>query len=336
MTGETPSPTVELRDVTHRFGDVTALDALSFSVPAQHITVLLGPNGAGKTTAIRAVTGALSPRTGDVRTFGIDPRTQGEHVRPRCGVVSAKPALYDRLSGFDNLMFSAKLYGVADDTVDHRIEEASARFGISDSLPQLVGGYSTGMKTRLALARSVLHRPDLLLFDEPTSGLDPESAHAVLELIRDMTDDGCTVVMCTHLLSEAEGLADHIVVMEAGSALVAGSPDELSQRFWPGEVVRLAAEAADQLDRVANWTGVVGYDRGVDGVAQVHLDSLGRVPTIVADLVADGVRLTRVEPHTPTLEDLYFAVRREARGDGLAPVPRGFVPASTEQAVASR
>jgi ABC-2 type transport system ATP-binding protein len=336
MTGDTPSPTVELRGVTHRFGEVTALDALSFSVPAARITVLLGPNGAGKTTAIRAITGALSPRTGDVSTFELDPRTQGDRVRPRCGVVSAKPALYDRLSGFDNLMFSAKLYGVADDTVDQRIEEASARFGIAESLSQLVGGYSTGMKTRLALARSVLHRPDLLLFDEPTSGLDPESAHAVLELIRDMTDDGCTVVMCTHLLSEAEGLADHIVVMEAGSALVAGSPDGLSQRFWPGEMVLLAAEAPDQLDRVANWTGVVGHDRGADGVAQVHLDGLGRVPTLVAELVADGVRLTRVEPHTPTLEDLYFAVRREARGDGLAPIPRGVVPASTEQAVASR
>jgi ABC-2 type transport system ATP-binding protein len=158
----------------------------------------------------------------------------------------------------------------------------------------------------------------------------------MLDLIRDMTDDGCTVVMCTHLLSEAEGLADHIVVMEAGSALVAGSPDELSQRFWPGEMVLLGSEAPDQLDRVANWTGVVGYDRGADGIAQVHVDGLGRVPALVAELVADGVRLTRVEPHVPTLEDLYFAVRREARGDGLAPVPRGVVPASTEQAVASR
>jgi ABC-2 type transport system ATP-binding protein len=336
MTGETPTPTVELRDVTHRFGEVTALDSLSLVVPAAHITVLLGPNGAGKTTAIRAITGALSPRTGTVRTFGLDPRTDGDRVRPRCGVVSAKPALYDRLSGFDNLMFSAKLYGLADDHVEERIAEASARFGIQESLPQQVGGYSTGMKTRLALARSVLHRPDLLLFDEPTSGLDPESAHAVLDLIRDMTEDGHTVVMCTHLLSEAEGLADRIVVMEAGSALVAGSPDDISQRFWPGEMVRIASEAPDQLDRIANWTGVVGYDRGADGVAQVHVDGLGRVPGIVAELVADGVRLTRVEPHTPTLEDLYFAVRREARGEGLAPVPRGHVPASTEKAVASR
>jgi ABC-2 type transport system ATP-binding protein len=329
-------PAVELREVTHRFGEVLALDSLSLVAPTAAITVLLGPNGAGKTTAIRAITGALAPRVGEVRTFGFDPRTEGDRVRPRCGVVSAKPALYDRLSGFDNLMFSARLYGVADDTVAERIEEAATRFGIVDALEHQVGGYSTGMKTRLALARSVLHRPDLLLFDEPTSGLDPESAYAVLELIRSMTHDGHTVVMCTHLLPEAEGLADRIVVMEAGSALVAGSSDDLAHRFWPGDLVRLAAEAPDQLDRVANWTGVVGYERGADGIARVHVDGLGRVPDIVAGLVADGVRLTKVEPHEPTLEDLYFAVRREARGDGIPTVPRGTIPASTEQAVASR
>src|SRR3954451_24174941 len=99
-------PVVSLRSVGHRFGDVTALDDLTFDVPAHRITVLLGPNGAGKTTAIRAITGALSPKRGDIAVFGTDPRSEGNHVRPRCGVVSAKPALYDRLSGYDNLLYS--------------------------------------------------------------------------------------------------------------------------------------------------------------------------------------------------------------------------------------
>ena len=314
----TSQNTVELRGVTHRFGENLALNDLSFVVPDQQITVLLGPNGAGKTTAIRAITGALAPHEGTVRTFGCDPSEEGDLVRPRCGVVSAKPALYDRLSGYDNLLYSAQLYDVPKARIAERIDAVATRFGIGAALSAQVGGFSTGMKTRLALARSVLHEPDLLLFDEPTSGLDPESSLAVLDLIREMTSEGCTVVMCTHLLAEAEGLADHIVIMEAGTDLTAGSADTLTAEYWPGNLLVLDAETPDQLDRVANWQGVVAYDR-VD-VANVYLDGFGRVPEIVASLAADGVRLTRVEPRQPTLEDLYFTIRRQSKGAGLSPV----------------
>ena len=303
-------PIVVLDRIGHRFAAVDALRDLSFQVPAGRITVLLGPNGAGKTTAIRAVTGALAPMWGTVRTFGLDPDQDGHLVRPRCGVVSAKPALYDRLSGRDNLAYAAELYGLGVD-VDARIDEVSGRFGIADALEAMVGGYSTGMKTRLALSRSVLHDPELLLFDEPTSGLDPESSYAVLDLIREMTNDGHTVVMCTHLLAEAEGLADHVVVMEGGTDLVAGSPAELTQRFWPRPIVTFDAEDPRLLDRVAHFPGVGGYRRDPSGV-RIELDDLRRLPDMVASLVSDGVRLTRVEPHDPTLEDLYFTIRRQA------------------------
>jgi len=322
-----PTPIVSLRGVSHRFGTVDALHDLSFDVPTGRITVLLGPNGAGKTTAIRAITGALSPTWGVVRTFGLDPDEDGHLVRPRCGVVSAKPALYDRLSGRDNLAYAAALYGVTRD-VDRHIEVAAARFGITDAIDALVGGYSTGMKTRLALARSVLHDPELLLFDEPTSGLDPESSYAVLDLIREMTSEGHTVVMCTHLLAEAEGLADHVVVMEGGTDLVVGSPMELTRRFWPHPIVTLDAEDPRLLDRVASFPGVEGYRRDPSGV-RIELDDLRRLPDMVASLVADGVRLTRVEPHEPTLEDLYFTIRRQAGADrsvdndGGAPIQSG-------------
>ena len=132
-------PVVQLSGVGHRFGTNDALRDLSFEVPDGAITVLLGPNGAGKTTAIRAITGALAPMWGTVRTFGLDPDDDGHLVRPRCGVVSAKPALYDRLSGRDNLAYAAELYGVGDDAAD-RIERCATRFGIEDALDQLVGG----------------------------------------------------------------------------------------------------------------------------------------------------------------------------------------------------
>ena len=314
-----PADDVVLLDGVRRsFGGVLALDGLSLRVAAGTVTVLLGPNGAGKTTAVRMITGALPAEAGTVRVFGLDPADDGEAVRRRCGVVSAKSALYDRLSGYDNLRYAAELHGLGPSAP---VEASAARFGIEGALGLRVAGYSTGMKTRLALARAVLHDPDLLLLDEPTSGLDPESSHAVLRLIDEMAASGKTVVMCTHLLLEAEGLADQVVMLEAGRDLVSGSPDELVARYWPHPTVAVDAENREALDRVAGAEGVLGYERNGSG-AIVTVDDLGRVPDLVAALVAAGARLRRVAPHEPTLEELYFAVRhRHGGAAGASPDP---------------
>lgn len=328
---------VQLDGVRRSFGGVVALDGLSLHVPAGTVTVLLGPNGAGKTTAVRMITGALPPEAGTVRVFGLDPGEDGETVRRRCGVVSAKSALYDRLSGYDNLRYAAELHGLGPTAP---IEAAAARFGIDDALGLRVAGYSTGMKTRLALARAILHDPDLLLLDEPTSGLDPESSHAVLRLIDDMAAGGKTVVMCTHLLLEAEGLADQVVMLEAGRDLVWGTPEELVNRYWPHPSVALDAENPDVLDRATDVPGVLGYERNGAG-ARVTVDGLDRVPELVAFLVAAGARIRRVTPHEPSLEELYFVVRRQAGQAGAAvPAPGpdagSALPAAVEGALAAR
>jgi len=298
---------VRLQGVSRRFGSVVALDDFSLEVPRGTITALLGPNGAGKTTTVRVITGGLRVDTGDVRVFGMDPYVDGEAVRGRCGVVAAKPALYDRLPGYDNLLYSARLYGLGDDAP---IEEAAARFGIKHALGLKVGTYSTGMKTRLALARAVLHDPELLLLDEPTAGLDPESSRAVLHLIDEMARSGKTVVLCTHLLLEAEGLAHQVVVMDQGRDLVAGPPDELAKRYWPDLVVILDAEDRSTLVKARDFEGVTDFED--NGRATIQIDDIRRIPDLIAYMTKAGVRLTRVEPHVPSLEDLYFAVRRRA------------------------
>ena len=308
------APVVDLHAVRRSFGSQLALDDLTFTASAGTVTVLLGPNGAGKTTAVRMITGALPAEAGEVRTFGLDPAVDGEAVRRRCGVVAAKPALYDRLTGWDNLVYAAELYGLG---ADAPIEESAARFGIDHALDLRVGGYSTGMKTRLALARAVLHGPDLLLLDEPTSGLDPESSRAVLHMIDQLAAQGRTVVMCTHLLLVAEGLADQVVMMEDGRTLVAGSPDELVRRVWPRPSVVVDAENRASLDAVASLAGVVSVTP-VGGPVRVELDDASRVPDLVARLSLDGARLTRVTPHEPTLEELYFAVRSGALREPVA------------------
>ncbi len=312
-------PAVSLKSVSKSFGSKPALRDLNIEAPDGKITVLLGPNGAGKTTAIRCVTGAMTPDSGSVATLGLDPALQGEIVRSQCGVVSAKPALYDRLTGRDNLVYAAELHDVKRDVMDERVTVAASRFGIEQALDEQVGGYSTGMKTRLALARSVLHEPRLLLFDEPTSGLDPESAQAVLSLIRDMTADGHTVVMCTHHLVEAEGLADHVIVLDEGTDLVAGEPERLTRGLWPDDSVEISIEG-DQA-ALADLTVVAGVrsSKPTTNGYRITIDHPEVTADLVKALVKAGARVTRVVPHEPSLEELYFAVRRSRRelGEGF-------------------
>jgi ABC-2 type transport system ATP-binding protein len=167
------------------------------------------------------------------------------------------------------------------------------------------------MKTRLALARSILHDPELLLLDEPTSGLDPESSHAVLRLVDELAASGKTVLMSTHLLLEAEGLADQVVMMDRGRDVVTGRPDELVRRYFPSPTVTFDAEDRPALDRLADMPGVTGYERNGAG-AVVTVEDLSRVPTLVEELVASGVRLTQVTPQRPSLEQLYLKARRAA------------------------
>ena len=290
-----------------------ALADLTLEVAAGQVTVLLGPNGAGKTTALRLLTGALAPESGGVQVLGLHPETDGREVRRRTGVVSAKPALYDRLTGWDNLRYAAELWHLGPSAP---IVEAAARFGIDSALDERVGGYSTGMKTRLALARAVLHEPDLLLLDEPTSGLDPESSQAVLHLIAEQAATGTAVVMCTHLLLEADGLADHVVLLQDGRDVVSGAPQELVRRVFPVPEVLLEATDPVALLRVLKGAdgprpdGVGAMAEAGGGGVLVAMDHAARVPGLVNQLVAAGVGLTRVQPHRPTLEELYLAVRR--------------------------
>ena len=301
------SSAIVFQHVSKAFGDVQALDDISFDAPAGSVTVLLGPNGAGKTTTVRLTTGAMLCDFGAIQVLGLNPLTEGDEIRSRVGVVPPKPAFYDQLTGWENLQFAATIF--ESDEVHAR--SAAERFGIDHALGQEVGGYSTGMRTRLALARAVIHDPEVLMLDEPTAGLDPESARAVLELIREMAGKGRTIVMCTHLLHEAEGIADQVVLMDEGTIRAAGEPSTLARKYMADPIVIIDAEDRDMLGFVDQLDGVIGtrWDSGL----HVIIDSEDRIPDIVIELVKRGVRPTRVEPLTPTLEDLYFEMQRAHR-----------------------
>ncbi len=303
---------ISFRGVFRAFGDVMAVRDLDLEIPGGTVAVLLGPNGAGKTTTVRLGTGALVADAGKISVLGLDPLTDAGEIRRRTGVVPPKPAFYDRLTGRENLEFAAALWELDDAPIDQSAE----RFGIAGSLDTAVGGYSTGMRTRLALARSVLHDPAVLLLDEPTAGLDPESARAVLLLITEQAGQGRTIVMCTHLLHEAEGIADQVVMMNEGHAWVAGPPNKLAEDFWSSRKIHVDAEDRDSLRWLDSFEGVTAAEH--NGYATIELDDLDRLPDLVEYLVQRGVRLTRVEPVQPTLEQLYFEMQRHRAGQEVA------------------
>lgn len=315
---------IHLNGVSRSFGEIRAVDDLTIDVPRGTVAVLLGPNGAGKTTTVRLITGSLVPNNGSISVLGMHPIDDGDEIRRRCGVVPPKPALYDRLTGRNNLEYAADIW----DAPHSAIDDAAARFGIDHALHLKVAGYSTGMRTRLALARAVLHDPEVLLLDEPTAGLDPESARAVLDLIRELAGSGRTVIMATHLLHEAEGIADQVILMGAGQARAAGHPRELAAKYMKDPVVIIDAEDRDILREMASRPGVVGASW--NGALHVSIESLEMLPDIVAALVEDGARLTRVEPMAATLEYLYFEMQRQLRD--IPPPGAPHEPAAPEVA----
>ncbi|GBE24722.1 putative ABC transporter ATP-binding protein YxlF [bacterium BMS3Bbin02] len=303
-------PAIKFDDVSKSFGDTLAVDALTLTIPRGSVTVFLGPNGAGKTTTVRLTTGALVPDVGEITVLGLSSIADGHEVRKICGVVPPNPAFFDQLSGIDNLKYAAEIAKAP----KRAIAPAAERFGITDALHRRVDGYSTGMRTRLALARAVLHDPEILLLDEPTAGLDPESSRAVLGLIREMAGKGQTIVMCTHLLHEAEGIADVVVLMGSGQARAVGNPHDLMASYASEKCVAIDAVDRSELAILANMPGVLAVNG--DGPVKVTVEDMSIVPDLVKSLVDKGVDITRVEPHTPTLEYLYFEMQ-SALGDQL-------------------
>src|SRR5688572_7276528 len=163
---------IQVEGLSRTFGGLKAVDAVSFTVEPGEVFGLLGPNGAGKTTLVRLLNGVLAASAGTARVLGYDPATQGDAIRARTGVLTEQPALYERLTAPDNLRFFGTLYGVAEADLPRRVDELLATFDLSARAKERVGGYSKGMKQRLALARTLIHQPELLFFDEPTAGLD--------------------------------------------------------------------------------------------------------------------------------------------------------------------
>ncbi|MBC7242124.1 MAG: ABC transporter ATP-binding protein [Anaerolineae bacterium] len=308
---------IETHNLTRHFGALVAVHDLNLQIARGEVFGFLGPNGAGKTTTVRLLNGVLNPTAGEIRVLGMDPIAQGPAVRRRTGVLTESPALYEPLSARDNLLIFGELYDVPANVLRRRVDELLEMFELTARADDKVAGYSKGMKQRLALARALIHAPEILFLDEPTAGLDPEAARQVTELIEHLSqEEGRTIFLCTHNLVEAERLCDRVGVVNRGELIAVGTPEELARRIWHGHgiVVRLgrplSAETLASLKRL-------------EGVAQVEvensdlhvlLDQEHRTPAVVRALVEAGAEIYAVRPREHSLEDIYFQLQANARG----------------------
>ncbi len=308
------APVVAATGLTRRFGEKVAVDGLDLVVGRGEVLALLGHNGAGKTTTIRILAGVLTPTAGSARVFGLSPFADGPAVRSRLGVLPENHALEERLTARQNLRYYADVYGYPRERVDGRIAEMLTRFGLTDAADRKVGGFSKGMKQRLALARALQHEPELLFLDEPTSGLDPVASREVTASLREQSaGEGRTVVLCTHDLGLAQAVCDRVAVMRSGAVVAIGTPAELAGRL-PGRLIvevglgegkRALESVRAAFPDAAVELAPVGDELTID-----HLPA-GSAPRVVALLVGSELSVYRVEPVRATLQDVYFSIYGE-------------------------
>lgn len=218
---------IDVRDVTKRYGDKTAVAGLNLSVPAGELFAFLGPNGAGKTTTIKMLCGLLFPTTGSVTVGGFDLKTEGDEARRLIAYVPDLPFLYEKLTGREFLQFTADLYGIEKGRAAENIARVIEWFHLDEFADDLTERYSHGMKQRTVFAAALVHEPKLLIADEPTVGLDPKSVRELKVLLRKLAADGMTVFLSTHTLDIAQELADRIGIIDRGKLLACGTMADL-------------------------------------------------------------------------------------------------------------
>ncbi len=308
---------IEAHDLSRSFGENVALDGLSFELQSGEVLALLGPNGAGKTTTVRLLNGVLHPDRGRARVLGIDPVVDGEELRRHTGVLTENAGLDDRLTARENLEFVARIRGLRGGDGIRQVDDLLGRFGMIDRANDKVQGFSTGQRKRLALARALLHDPEVLFLDEPTSGLDPAATRDVIDLIGSLaTERGRTVVLCTHFLGEAGRLAHQMAVLHHGRLHAFGRPDDLAAQLWDGldADLDLGAPADDRtLATLVSIDGVQAADVTPGGV-RVRVHDRETMAAVVAMLVGREVPVYGAVPRTPTLEDVYFAIEAQFQG----------------------
>jgi ABC-2 type transport system ATP-binding protein len=301
-----PSGAICMRSATRRFGNLVAVNDLSFEVYPGEIFGLLGPNGAGKTTTMHLITGMLRCDDGTVQVLGLDPQTEAQQVRQRISYAPQETNVYLDLNAVDNLWHHAALYCQDLSGVKERIREMLVLMNLWDRRKDAVRTFSGGMKRRLALARALLHDPELVLFDEPTLGVDVQGRHVLWEHIRAQQTKGRTFVVSTNDMAEADALCDRLVIIDHGRAIALDTPENLKEDLGRDIVTLRTSPAIEQPESI--FAGL-----GIHAITRPDLDELrfevASAESLVGELVSRvtaGHRLESVRVARPTLDDVFL------------------------------
>ncbi|HJA66867.1 MAG TPA: ABC transporter ATP-binding protein [Candidatus Mediterraneibacter cottocaccae] len=269
-------------------GGKRAVQSVSLSLAPGEVFGFLGPNGAGKTSTVKMLNGILKPTEGGCRVFGYDPVKEPEKVHMISGIVTEHARMYDAMSGQDNLIFYAEVFGISGEEGKRRARELLEQMELTEAAERKLSAYSTGMRQRLSLARALLHHPRVLFLDEPTSGLDPESAQNVNRMIRSLAEkEGIAVFLCTHQLRYAQEICTRYGLIEEGRLLAEGTLEELRGKAFTESRVRI---------------------RTGQETMRLSIRSEKDIPGIVKQMVESGKDVYAVEEEVPTLEEIYFAL----------------------------
>jgi ABC-2 type transport system ATP-binding protein len=308
-----PDAMIHAEGLAKSFGDVEALKRIDLEVAEGSVFGLLGPNGAGKTTGVRIFTTLLEPDAGRATVAGFDVVKDAEVLRSQIGLAGQFAAIDENLTGLENLVMVGRLYHLPLAEVRRRSTEVLERFGLSKAANRPARTYSGGMRRRLDLGASLVGRPKVLFMDEPTTGLDPRSRLGLWEMIRELRNEGTTLLLTTQYLEEADNLADRIAVIDLGSVIAEGTSDELKNRMG-GEVLELHVSDKAETEKAAGALAGLGIgEHFVDpstGLVRVHAGTEGTkvVFEAVRRIDESKIWIADLALHKPTLDDVFLTL----------------------------
>jgi len=313
----TQTNAIRVDGLCKNFGDLQAVQDLSFEVQRGEILSLLGPNGAGKSTTISILSGLLKPTQGEAYILGHSVLKEPEAAKACLGVVPQDVALYPDMSARENLVFWGKMYGLRGASLKKRVDEVLDIIGLADRQRDRVGKFSGGMKRRVNIAVALLHKPQVVIMDEPTVGIDPQSRRHILDNVKELNRQGMTVLYTTHYMEEAQELSDHIIIMDMGKAIASGTFTELIRLV--GEQTRIDLTLNIDGDKViSEWKAVSGVSQVIakEGKVTVLVDDSNRVlPFLFETATRQGVRITSVDIQEPNLETVFLHLTGKALRD---------------------
>ncbi len=313
------APILEAHHLAKKYGDISAVSGISFSIDQGEIFSLLGPNGAGKTTTISMLSCLIPPSGGDAFIAGHSIVKDPMGVKRLIGIVPQEIALYDALSGRENLVFWGRMYGMGGSVLRQRVDQVLEQIGLVDKADQRVNTYSGGMKRRVNIGVGLLHQPHIIYMDEPTVGIDPQSRRSILEAVKDLNQQGMTVLYTTHYMEEAQELSDRVGIIDHGQLIALGTQKELTEMVGEHDVLRLhlaeeqpAGPLAEGLCSLPDVVRCSAADHEVILVVPEAETALAPVITRANEL---GYKVRSVDMQEPNLEAVFLHLTGRALRD---------------------